>query len=750
MEKLSEPSWTSSYTYQVSKHSAEMLHNLDVQRKDGGRFCDVILRVGEESFPAHKAVLAACSEYFESMFGRQLDDGDARELEMHTISPKVFKDILDFAYTSRIVVRLECFPELMTAAKFLLMRSIIEICQEVIKQSNVQILVPSSSRGGNASLFQAGNSSELGFSVAHQQDLVNGTALVGFANNGHQVDGSEAAAAAAVLLEDAAEGSVPILQPVQGLPMSPETTTLHHDSGSKRGRGQSKKVGTQEEPLLFNHNTQKNIVLYPCGACGKAFTEASRLKNHEAQHGATIGVRSTPSGLTLLAQENDDRFHGGLAMDNGRKRERTRRHVGCEICGKVFRDVYHLNRHKLSHSGEKPYACHVCGLRFKRKDRMSYHVRSHDGSVGKPYVCQSCGKGFSRPDHLNGHIKQVHTTERPHKCQICNASFATRDRLRSHLACHEDKIPCKVCGKFLRAAYMSDHLKKHSEGTHNYCGICNKGFSTASYLKVHTKTHHGSSLPPSSVLHPFSETSGELQIHNGAPYHMGRQCSVEDASRQLVLSSPEAGVRFHGLSGHQVLSQPGPTALGSQPELLVGKPGGTPYFWECRSGGVASFPVHGPAADGQENDEKCPHLESEESDPSFGELSNCDEMKSPAKTDRPDLELSSMACNGTSVRPLGSPDGPKTKTEPEKKFNCGICGQAFRTKSYLRKHQHRVHKTPRGQAGSGSGMSELAPFSPQQSMSLLESFGFQIVQSAFASSLVDADAGQSGLDFGGK
>lgn len=59
--------------------------------------------------------------------------------------------------------------------------------------------------------------------------------------------------------------------------------------------------------------------------------------------------------------------------------------------------------------------------------------------------------------------------------QICNSSFATRDRLRSHLACHEDKIPCKVCGKFLRAAYMTDHLKKHSEGTHNYCGICNKG-----------------------------------------------------------------------------------------------------------------------------------------------------------------------------------------------------------------------------------------------------------------------------------
>ncbi|XP_033482352.2 POZ (BTB) and AT hook-containing zinc finger 1 isoform X1 [Epinephelus lanceolatus] len=779
MEKVAEPSWTSSYTYQVSKHSAEMLHNLNIQRKDGGRFCDVILRVGEESFPAHKAVLAACSEYFESVFSRQTE-GDGKELEMHTISPKVFKDVLDFAYTSRIVVRLECFPELMTAAKFLLMRSVIEICQEVIKQSNVQILVPTS-RGGDASLFQATGATgatELGFPVA-QQDLVNGTAMLvngqSFANNAQMhVDGSEDTAA--VLLEDGGESSMPMLEPVEGLSVSPSTeipgNTFQHDAGSpgsKRNRGRPKKAGGVVEPVHFNHSTQKDNGLFPCGTCGKAFTEASRLKNHEAQHGAhnnnnnnNVGDSLSAAGsISIMSQpglvENGVQLHGGLTLDNGRKRERTRRHVGCDICGKVFRDVYHLNRHKLSHSGEKPYACHVCGLRFKRKDRMSYHVRSHDGSVGKPYVCQSCGKGFSRPDHLNGHIKQVHTTERPHKCQICNASFATRDRLRSHLACHEDKIPCKVCGKFLRAAYMTDHLKKHSEGTHNYCGICNKGFSTASYLKVHIKTHHGSPLPPSATMHTFPEPRGELQMHNGTPYHMGRQCSVEDlcASRQLLLTSSEAEGRFHGLTGHPVLPQPGPPALGLQPELLLGKAGGAPYFWDCRSGGVPGFPVHGPAADGQENAGKCPHLESEESDPSFGELSNGDELKSPHKPDGPELEMPSLACNGASAGALGSPEGSKAKTDPEKKFTCGICGQAFRTKSYLNKHQHRVHKAQKAQGVSGSGLNELAPsltspFSPQQNMSLLESFGFQIVQSAFASSLVDAEAGQSGIDFGGK
>ncbi|XP_074502315.1 POZ (BTB) and AT hook-containing zinc finger 1 isoform X1 [Sebastes fasciatus] len=785
MEKVAEPSWTSSYTYQVSKHSAEMLHNLNAQRKDGGRFCDVILRVGEESFPAHKAVLAACSEYFESVFGRQAEEeveegggGDAnnRELEMHTISPKVFKDVLDFAYTSRIVVRLECFPELMTAAKFLLMRSVIEICQEVIKQSNVQILVPTL-RGGDASLFQTTTgATELGYPVQQQQDLVNGTGMLvngqSFVNNAQMGGGEDTNV---VLLEDGGEASMPMLEPVEGLSVSPSTEVpFQHDAGSpgsKRNRGRPKKAGAGGvvEGVLFN---QKDNGLFPCGTCGKAFTEASRLKNHEAQHGAHTNNNNNNTGDSLsaagmgmslmspsgLVVENGGlqgvHSGGGLTLDNGRKRERTRRHVGCDICGKVFRDVYHLNRHKLSHSGEKPYACHVCGLRFKRKDRMSYHVRSHDGSVGKPYVCQSCGKGFSRPDHLNGHIKQVHTTERPHKCQICNASFATRDRLRSHLACHEDKIPCKVCGKFLRAAYMTDHLKKHSEGTHNYCGICNKGFSTASYLKVHIKTHHGSPLPPSATMHTFPEPKGELQMHNGTPYHMGRQCSVEDlcASRQLLLTSSEAEGRCHG---HPVLPQPGPPALGLQPELLMGKAGGAPYFWDCRSGGVPGFPVHGPAADGQENAGKCPHLESEESDPSFGELSNGDEFKSPHKPDGPELEVPSLACNGASAEALGSPEGSKAKTDPEKKFTCGICGQAFRTKSYLNKHQHRVHKAQKVQGVSGSGLNELAPsltspFSPQQNMSLLESFGFQIVQSAFASSLVDAEAGQSGLDFGGK
>ncbi|XP_059426700.1 POZ (BTB) and AT hook-containing zinc finger 1-like isoform X2 [Carassius carassius] len=681
MERTEHP-WNSSYTYQVSKHSAEMLHNLNSQRKDGGRFCDVILRVGEESFPAHKAVLAACSEYFESVFSCQAeDDGQGKELEMHTISPKVFRDILDFAYTSKIVVRLECFPELMTAAKFLLMRSVIEICQEVIKQSNMQILVPPS-RGGEHSLFRAAEQLSYPLPVDMSNGSVSSGAVFTDNNDSDSADPTQPSNSS----QPAASGA----QAADRLAVSPlEFPSSHlNNDGSKRGRGRPKKEPTTE-PITYNNSTaqNENKGIFLCGVCGKMFPDDVQLRNHETQHGTfTGGVHTGPElvavdGPTMTSPPQARFQENGLPADN-RKRERTRRHVACDLCGKVFRDVYHLNRHKLSHSGEKPYACPVCGLRFKRKDRMSYHVRSHDGSVGKPYVCQSCGKGFSRPDHLNGHIKQVHTTERPHKCQICNASFATRDRLRSHLACHEDKIPCQVCGKFLRAAYMTDHLKKHSEGPHNYCGICNKGFSTASYLKVHVKTHHSSSMLPSSAAHQFPEArTNRPQMHNGAPYHSGRQCAVED---------------------------------------------------------------------GQENAGKCPHQDSDGSDAVFGDLSNGTDLKTEQKVEGEEMEVTSFIFNGQPEDAVTSPGGSKNiqNTDQEKKFACGDCGQTFRTKSYLNKHHHRVHKK---RAAALSGLSDLgSPFSPQQNMSLLESFGFQIVQSAFASSLVDSEMGSSGMGLGEK
>ncbi|KAF0033159.1 hypothetical protein F2P81_015449 [Scophthalmus maximus] len=124
----------------------------------------------------------------------------------------------------------------------------------------------------------------------------------------------------------------------------------------------------------------------------------------------------------------------GAHSSSSSSSSQVRKNHACEACGKAFRDVYHLNRHRLSHSDEKPYSCPVCQQRFKRKDRMSYHVRSHQGGVEKPYVCPHCAKAFSRPDHLNSHVRQVHSTERPFKC-----TCKTATQLQGHMGTHANQ-----------------------------------------------------------------------------------------------------------------------------------------------------------------------------------------------------------------------------------------------------------------------------------------------------------------------
>ncbi|XP_034995268.1 vascular endothelial zinc finger 1 isoform X2 [Zootoca vivipara] len=257
---------------------------------------------------------------------------------------------------------------------------------------------------------------------------------------------------------------------------------------------------------------EKPKTSFVCTYCSKAFRDSYHLRRHESCHtGIKLVSRpkkapatmvplistiagdnnrstlvSTIAGIlstvtTSSSATNPSSSAGATAMPVTQTAKKPSKPVkknhACEMCGKAFRDVYHLNRHKLSHSDEKPFECPICNQRFKRKDRMTYHVRSHEGGITKPYTCGVCGKGFSRPDHLSCHVKHVHSTERPFKCQTCTAAFATKDRLRTHMVRHEGKVSCNICGKLLSAAYITSHLKTHGQSQSINCNTCKQGIN---------------------------------------------------------------------------------------------------------------------------------------------------------------------------------------------------------------------------------------------------------------------------------
>lgn len=102
----------------------------------------------------------------------------------------------------------------------------------------------------------------------------------------------------------------------------------------------------------------------------------------------------------------------------------------CEQCHKEFDTSAALERHKRSHSGDRPYKCKICGWGFNLSGNLNQHMAIHQKV--KPFKCVYCGKTFARSNVLKAHVR-CHTGERPYQCELCGAKFIIPHNLKKHL-----------------------------------------------------------------------------------------------------------------------------------------------------------------------------------------------------------------------------------------------------------------------------------------------------------------------------
>ncbi|XP_035240923.1 transcription regulator protein BACH2-like isoform X2 [Anguilla anguilla] len=114
------------YVYESTVHCANILLWLNDQRRRD-ILCDVTVRVEGKEFRGHRAVLAACSEYFLQALVGQPD----RELTIslpEEVTAKGFAPLLQFAYTAKLLLCRENIQEVIRCAEILRMHNLEDSC----------------------------------------------------------------------------------------------------------------------------------------------------------------------------------------------------------------------------------------------------------------------------------------------------------------------------------------------------------------------------------------------------------------------------------------------------------------------------------------------------------------------------------------------------------------------------------------------------------------------------------------------
>uniref|UniRef100_A0A2I3G6T7 Zinc finger and BTB domain containing 17 n=1 Tax=Nomascus leucogenys TaxID=61853 RepID=A0A2I3G6T7_NOMLE len=461
------------------QHSQHVLEQLNQQRQLG-LLCDCTFVVDGVHFKAHKAVLAACSEYFKMLF---VDQKDVVHLDISNAAG--LGQVLEFMYTAKLSLSPENVDDVLAVATFLQMQDIITACHAL-----KSLAEPATSPGGNAEALvteggdKRAKEEKAATSTLSRLEQKGRSAPTGPSRDLKEERGGQAQSAASGA-EQTEKADAPREPPP--VELKPDPTSGMAAAEAEAALSESSEQEMEVEPARKGEEEQEEQEEEGAGPA-EVKEEGPQLENGEApdENGENEESAGTDSGQELGAEARG--LRSGTYGDRTESKAYGSVIHKCEECGKSYRLISLLNLHKKRHSGEARYRCEDCGKLFTTSGNLKRHQLVHSGE--KPYQCDYCGRSFSDPTSKMRHL-ETHDTDKEHKCPHCDKKF---NQVESHFRGGGRWSPSRTLARQVRgpgAELCGAHLKIHIADGPLKCRECGKQFTTSGNLKRHLRIHSG-------------------------------------------------------------------------------------------------------------------------------------------------------------------------------------------------------------------------------------------------------------------
>ncbi|XP_065700306.1 zinc finger and BTB domain-containing protein 38 isoform X3 [Patagioenas fasciata] len=529
-------------------HSDTVLSILNEQRIRG-ILCDVTIIVEDTKFKAHSNVLAASSLYFKNIFWSRTICISGHVLELDDLKAEVFTEILNYIYSSTVVVkRQETVTDLAAAGKKLGISFLEDLTdanfssspcpyaycisekgavkEEKHEKRHEDSAVTNGPRITNAfSIFETENSLFSPLDLRASFKKASETAQAPNVSLDRTNAGKDAEPASTLAEHSYAVSSG--ADSFQGTPFPAQ------DSSPSCKTGEDHYENPQATPLVQPGKqacSTPKTAFKPQGT-GSATSKvpASTVTTTEAQHEAVADqtIISFPkpqnkAGHFHLSREEENSSANG----SGSVATVVPPVYNCNCCGKSFNERALLSTHLQLHSErQETFVCKYCSKQFASLNIQESHeqvcMRSSSLSVNSGNE-QNFADNYTATDGRNGssyantepllsensitdysnanctlpetdHLVKVVDGQILYTCIVCKRSYVTLSSLRRHANVHSWRrtYPCHYCNKvFALAEYRTRHEIWHTGERRYQCIFCLETFMTYYILKNHQKSFH--------------------------------------------------------------------------------------------------------------------------------------------------------------------------------------------------------------------------------------------------------------------